>query len=321
MFVPQGWRLDLAGLDQNSHWPTMLEVALAAETAGFESVWVYDHFHTVPIATQEVTHEAWTLMGALAVSTSEIRLGQMCTCNSYRPPSYLAKVAATVDVLSGGRLEMGIGAGWYEEEYLAYGYEFPRPAVRIGQLAEAVEIMKRMWTEDEVHFQGKHYQLAGAICRPRPLQEPHIPLWIAGGGEQLTLRVAAEHASYTNFGNDLEEFIDKSAKLSQHCRDIGRNYEEIVRSSDFNILCAPTEDAVEERINWMRSHFASELPPARVERTLRNFADFSGTPEQLIEKLQPWVNAGLEYGIFYFAEAAYDHEGFELFARDVVPNL
>ncbi|MBA3362345.1 MAG: LLM class F420-dependent oxidoreductase [Acidimicrobiia bacterium] len=321
IFVPQGWRLDLAGIPYEEQWPRMHDVAVAAEALGFESVWVYDHFHTVPIATDEVTHEAWTLMGALAVTTSRIRLGQMCTCNSYRPPSYLAKVAATVDVLSGGRLEMGIGAGWYEEEYLAYGYPFPRPAVRIGQLAEAVEIMKRMWTEDEVHFEGKHYQLEGAVCRPRPVQEPHIPFWVAGGGEQLTLRVAAEHAAYTNFGNDLDEFVDKSAKLTEHCREVGRDYDEIVRSSNFNILCAPTEQAVADRRRWMEEHFAKKLPPERVERTVRNFADFSGTPEQLIEKLRSWRDAGLSYGIFYFAEAAYDQTGFELFAREVVPNL
>ena len=199
----------------------MTTVASAIEAAGYESAWVYDHFHTVPEATQEPTYEAWTLMAALAAATETIRLGQMCTCNSYRPPSYLAKVAASIDVISGGRLEMGIGAGWYQGEYEAYGYEFPRPAVRIGQLAEAVEIMKLMWTEDEARFKGRHYMVDGAICRPKPLQDPHPPLWIAGGGEQLTLRVAAEHAAYTNFGIDLDQFQRKSAALEGHCRDLG----------------------------------------------------------------------------------------------------
>jgi F420-dependent oxidoreductase-like protein len=299
----------------------MLGVATAAEAAGYESVWVYDHFHTVPVATQEVTHEAWTLTGALAVSTSTIRLGQMCTCNSYRHPGYLAKVAATVDVLSQGRLEMAIGAGWYEEEYVAYGYEFPRPAVRIGQLGEAVEIMKRMWTEEEVFFQGKHYQLNGAICQPKPLQRPHVPVWVAGGGERLTLRVAAEHASYTNFGNTLDEFIEKVKRLTEHCKEIGRDVEEITLSSNFNVVCEETESAVADRQSWLRSHYAEFLGPDQLERTLRNYAEFSGTPEQLIEKLQPWRNAGLSYGIFYFPEAAYDHSGFERFGSEVLPNL
>ena len=321
VFVPQGWRLDLAGIDREKQWETMLNVARAAESSGYESIWVYDHFHTVPIPTQEVTHEAWTLTGALAVTTQTVRIGQMCTCNSYRHPAYLAKVAATTDVLSQGRLEMAIGAGWYEQEYAAYGYPFPRPAVRIGQLGEAVEIMKRMWTEDEVHFSGKHYQLHGAICQPKPLQQPHVPIWVAGGGEQLTLRVAAENASYTNFGNTLDEFIEKSARLAEHCRDAGRDFDHIVRSSNFNVICEATESAVADRKNWMREHFGEFLGRERLERTMLNFSEFSGTPEQLIEKLRPWREAGLEYGIFYFSEAAYDHSGFERFAKEVLPNL
>jgi alkanesulfonate monooxygenase SsuD/methylene tetrahydromethanopterin reductase-like flavin-dependent oxidoreductase (luciferase family) len=181
--------------------------------------------------------------------------------------------------------------------------------------------MKRMWTEDEVHFVGKHYQLEGAICHPKPLQQPHIPLWVAGGGEQLTLRVAAEHAAYTNFGDNLDQFVAKSEKLAEHCQAIGRDFDSIVRSSDFNILCASTEEELDERRQWMRKHFAAKLPPERVERTLRNFAEFSGTPEQLVAKLRPWVDVGLDYGIFYFADAAYWPEGFELFAREVVSNL
>ncbi len=321
IFVPQGWRLDLSGIERNRHWETMLSVAKAAEGAGYESVWVYDHFHTVPVATQEVTHEAWSLMGALAVSTERVRLGQMCTCNSYRPPAYLAKVAATTDVLSGGRVEMGFGAGWYEEEYLAYGYPFPRPAVRIGQLGEAIEIMKRMWTEPEVHFAGKHYQLNGAICQPKPLQEPHIPLWIAGGGEQLTLRIAAEHAAYTNFGDALDQFVSKSAILADHCRDLGRDFDQIVRSSNFNLVCGATEADVADRMAWIEAHYAPFLSSERLARAMRNFSHFSGTPDQLVEKLRPWREAGMGYGIFFFAEAAYDHSGFELFAREVAANL
>ena len=135
-FIPQGWRLDLVGIGSEQQWPTMRSVARTIEDSGYESLWVYDHFHTVPVATQEVTYEAWTLMAALAAATETVRLGQMCTCNSYRPPSYLAKAAATIDVISGGRVEMGIGAGWYEGEYNGYGYEFPKASVRIGMLRE-----------------------------------------------------------------------------------------------------------------------------------------------------------------------------------------
>ena len=321
VFVPQGWRLDLIGIPPDEQWSVMHDVAVSAEVDGFESVWVYDHFHTVPMATQEPTHEAWTIMGALAVTTSRVRLGQMCTCNAYRPPAYLAKVAATVDVLSGGRVEMGIGAGWYEEEFLANGYEFPKPSVRIGQLAEAVEIMKKMWTEDEVHYDGKYYKLAGAICQPKPIQKPHIPFWIAGGGEQLTLRLAAKYASYTNFGNDLEDFKRRSQILADHCKEVGRDFDEIVRSDNFNILCGETEAVVNERLAWLRSHYSQVLPDKLVDRAMRNVSQFAGTPDQLIEKLRPWKEAGLSYLICYVAEVAYDRSGLELIGREVAPNL
>ena len=151
------------------------------------------------MSTSEATHEAWTLMAALAAVTSRVRLGQMCTCIGYRNPMYLAKVAATVDIISGGRTEMGIGAGWYEHEWNAYGYGFPPAGDRLAMLADGVEIMRQAWTNGVATFAGEHYQVDGAICRPRPLQPGGIPLWIAGGGEKKTLRLAARYAAYTNF--------------------------------------------------------------------------------------------------------------------------
>ena len=320
-FVPQGWRLDLAGIEPDQHWPTMSGVAATIERSGFESLWVYDHFHTVPVPTQEPTYEAWTIMAALAAVTDTVRLGQMCTANGYRSPAYLAKVAASVDVVSGGRLEMGIGAGWYEHEYLGYGYPFPKPSVRIGELDEAVQIMKAMWTEDEVHFEGKHYRLDGAICRPRPIQDPHIPLWVAGGGEQLTLRIAAKYAAYTNFADTPEEFAAKSEILRGHCEVVGRDFDEIVRSTNLNTVCAPTEAEVEERLDWIRDHYVAFVSPERAEKIRVAFSHMAGTPEQLVEKLRVWEAVGVSYAIHYFAEAAYDRSGIELFAREVIPAL
>lgn len=320
-FVPQGWRLDLVGIDPSQHWPTMTAVTRAIEAAGFESVWVYDHFHTVPVATQEVTYEAWVLMAALAAVTDKVRLGQMCTCNSYRQPSYLAKVAASIDVISGGRLEMGIGAGWYQAEYEGYGYEFPKASVRIGQLEEGVQIMKRMWTEDEVHFEGRHYNLKGAICRPKPLQQPQIPLWVAGGGEQLTLRTAARHAQYTNFGNDLEQFNRKSAILEEHCRREGTAYDAIVRSNNFSIICAGTEAEVAEKLAWLKEKYRGFVSEDRAEVQVDEFRRFSGTPDQIIEKLGVWEEAGMTYAIVYFPDLAFDLSGLHLFANEVIPAL
>lgn len=320
-FTPQGWRLDLVGIETEQQWPAILSVAKAIEASGYESVWVYDHFHTVPVPTQEVTYEAWTLMAALAASTETVRLGQMCTCNGYRPPAYLAKVAASIDAISNGRLEMGIGAGWYEHEYNGYGYPFPKPSIRIGELGEAVEIMKRMWTEDEARFEGKYYKLDGAICQPKPIQQPHIPFWIAGGGEKLTLNVAARYASYTNFGQTLEEFAHKSEVLKGHCDSVGRDFESIVRSTNFNVVCEETEAAVEDRIEWIKDKYRPYVPEERLEGLETMYRRFAGTPEQLIEKIKPWADAGVSYAIVYFYEAAHDTTGLELFAREVIPAL
>ena len=318
-FVPQGWRLDLAGIPTDEHWPAMLRVARTIEDVGYESLWVYDHFHTVPVPTQEVTYEAWTLMAALAATTDRVRLGQMCTCNSYRPPSYLAKVAASIDVISGGRLEMGIGAGWYEHEYDGYGYEFPKPSVRIGMLREGVEIMQRMWTEDEVSFEGQFYDLKGAICQPKPVQQPHIPFWIAGGGEKLTLNVAARYATYTNFVLTFEEFVHKSEILKGHCNEVGTDFDAIVRSSNFEVVCEETESDVEDRISWIKERYRPYVETERLERLEDSLRRFAGTPEQLVDKFRPWVEAGMSYGIAFFAEAAFDTSGLERFAREVAP--
>jgi F420-dependent oxidoreductase-like protein len=284
-------------------------------------VWVYDHFHTVPEPIQEATYEAWTLMAALAASTDTVRLGQMCTCNGYRPPSYLAKVAASIDAISGGRLEMGIGAGWYEHEYNGYGFPFPKPSTRIGELREAVEIMQRMWTEDEVHFEGRHYKLNGAICQPKPIQDPHIPFWIAGGGEQLTLNVAARYASYTNFANSVDEFEHKSEVLKGHCEDVGTDYEAIVRSTNFNVVCEATDADVEERIGSIKDRYSNYVSADRLDGIERMMRKTAGTPEQLVELIQPWAAAGMSYAIVYFQEAAYDTSGLERFAREVIPAL
>lgn len=320
-FVPQGWRLDLVGIPLDRQWETVRAVARTIEEVGFDSVWVYDHFHTSPVPAQETTFEAWTLMGALATATSRVRLGQMCTCNSYRPPSYLAKVAATVDVLSGGRLDVGIGAGWYEHEYRGYGYEFPPGGVRIDQLAESVEILVRMWTEDEVVFAGEHYRLDGAICRPKPLQQPHIPLWVAGGGERRTLRVAARYAAYSNFGATLPEFVHKSEVLAAHCVDVGTDPSAIVRSSNFNVVCEETEAAVEDKIAWILDHYRPFVGAAGLAELEETYRATAGTPEQLVARFGEWGRAGLGYAICYFPDAAYDRAGLERFARVVVPAL
>ena len=170
-FIPQGWKMELASIDGASQkWAKTVEIALLAEELGYDSVWVYDHFHNVPRPAHEAVFECWTTIAAISQRTSRIRLGQMVGCNSYRNPALLAKITSTVDVISGGRLDWGIGAGWYENEYRSYGYDFPEPKDRIGMLRETVEIVKSMWSEPETTYRGQHYETIRANCDPKPLQ-------------------------------------------------------------------------------------------------------------------------------------------------------
>ncbi|MFI9407623.1 LLM class F420-dependent oxidoreductase [Nocardia sp. NPDC052316] len=325
IFIPQGWRHDLVGIEPAQQWRVMRDLAQRADAGDiWESLWVYDHFHTVPVPTEEATHEAWTLMSAFAASTSRIRLGQMCTAMSYRNPAYLAKVAATVDLISGGRVEMGIGGGWYEHEWRAYGYGFPSAGERLARLDEGVQIFRQAWTEGKATLNGVHYQVDGAIVRPLPLQEGGLPLWIAGGGEKKTLRIAAKYAQYTNFSNVPEEFTQKSEILRAHCADVGTDFDAIVRSSNFNAVLAPTEAEVEERLSAIQA----KLVPAIGEDQAKGYVDgmfrtsaATGTPEQVIEKLSAIRDLGLGYAIFNFPESAYDTSGIELFEREVAPAL
>lgn len=322
-FIPQGWRFDLVGIDPADQWRVMSGLAQRADEGAWESLWVYDHFHTVPVPSEEATHEAWTLMSAFAAVTDRIRLGQMCTCMAYRNPAYLAKVAATVDLVSGGRVEMGIGGGWYEHEWRAYGYGFPEIKDRLGMLREGVEIMHQAWTTGTATLDGKYYQTDGAIVRPLPLQEGGIPFWIAGGGEKVTLKIAAKYASYTNFAGSVEEFTHKSDVLRGHCEALGRDFEEITRSSNFNTIVAATEAEAEDRLASVIARvtpYVGEERAAVIERDYRA-SDAFGTPEQVVEKLTARAEAGLGYAIHYFPEHAYDRSGIELFEREIIPAL
>jgi F420-dependent oxidoreductase-like protein len=323
-FVPQGWRLDLAGIEPADHWRTMLDIVRRAEAGPWESIWVYDHFHTVPVPTDEATHEAWSLMAAFAAATERVRLGQMCTCMGYRNPAYLAKLAATCDVISGGRVEMGIGGGWYEHEWNAYGYGFPSAGDRLGMLDEGVQIMRQLWTEGTAALDGKHYQVNGAIARPLPLQNGGIPLWIAGGGEKKTLRIAAQYAQYTNFDATPETFKHKSSVLEQHCRDVGRDFGEITRSANFNVVIGATEQDVKDKLEWIHAHYQRYVDNAdEVTRTddLFRKGPLVGTPEQIVERLKAAEALGMTYAIGYFVDAAYDPSSMQLFVDQVIPEL
>jgi len=327
IFVPQGWRFDLVGIPPEQHWATMKGLALAAEAGPWESLWVYDHFHTTPVPSEEATHEAWTLMAAFAAVTDRIRLGQMCTCMAYRNPAYLAKVAATVDHVSGGRLEMGIGAGWYEHEWRAYGYGFPEAPERLRMLDQGVQIMRQAWETGTATLAGEHYDVSGAIVRPLPIQEGGIPLWVAGGGEKVTLRIAAQHAKYTNFNGGAEEFARKSELLRGHCERHGTEFDAITRSSNFNTIIGTTDAEVKDRIAAVEARLVPHLGASRAAEVVAQYSDpkapqaVAGTPEHVVEVLHERRDLGLGYSIHYFPESAYDRSGVELFEREVIPAL
>jgi len=327
IFVPQGWRFDLVGIPDAEQWATMKRLALAADAGPWESLWVYDHFHTTPVPSQEATHEAWTLMAAFAAVTDRIRLGQMCTCVAYRNPAYLAKVAATVDHVSGGRLEMGIGAGWYEHEWRAYGYGFPEAPERLRMLDQGVQIMRQAWEQGHADLDGEHYQVNGAIVRPLPIQPGGIPMWVAGGGEKVTLRIAAQHASYTNFNGGAEEFARKSELLRGHCAKHGTDFDAITRSSNFNTIIGATEAEVAERVDAYEARLRPHLGDAGAAGVVAQYRGdaskegLAGTPEQIVEVLRARQALGLGYAIHYFPDSAYDRSGVELFEREVIPAL
>ncbi|MGW0048061.1 LLM class F420-dependent oxidoreductase [Nocardia cyriacigeorgica] len=324
MFVPQGWRLDLVGVEPRRQWPLIRDFAQRADAGTeWESLWVYDHFHTVPVPTEEATHEAWSLVSALGAVTDRIRLGQMCTAMSYRNPAYLAKVAATADVISGGRVEMGIGGGWYEHEWRAYGYGFPPAGERLGRLREGVQIFRQAWTQGRATLDGKYYQVDDAIVAPRPLQDGGIPIWIAGGGEKVTLAIAARYADYTNFDGTPEGFAHKSEVLRKHCAEAGTDFDAITRTADFNIAIGRTEAEVQRRLDQLRDHLATFAPPEQVEASLSAFVGMPGvgTVDQVIANLSELRDLGMAYAICYFPEAAFDLSGIELFEREVIPAL
>ena len=312
VFVPQGWKMELAGIEgAENKWNKAVEIAVLAEQLGFDSIWVYDHFHNVPVPAHEAVFECWTTIAAISQRTSRIRLGQMVGCNSYRNPGLLAKITSTVDVISGGRLDWGIGAGWYENESRGYGYEFKKPSDRIGMLRETVEIVKSMWTNAETTYDGKYYKMERANCDPKPLQQPTPPVWIGGGGEKVTLRVVAEHADVSNFGSSVEEFVRKREILKGHCAAIGRDEETIRKTVSSEVFIRETEKEIIEA--GSRSLWGEPAESWRAKALV-------GTPEQVSEKIQRYLDAGCT-GFVPWCPDYPSTETLELFARHVMPNF
>jgi len=279
-----------------------------AETHGF--VWFSVMDHLIQIggvgAPDEPFLEGWTVLSALAAVTSRIRLATLASSVAFRNPAHLAKIAASVDLISRGRLTLGIGAGWFEAEYRQYGWEFPpHPAVRIRQMEEAVRLILAMWTEKRTTFHGKYFHVEDAILEPKPVQKPRPPVMIAGGGEQLTLRYVARLADLCNVGGEPEGVRHKLDVLRRHCDAAQRDYDKIEKTNILSALLARDEAAVAAK----RERLSAQGP-------LRGLV---GTPSQAVDLIGLYQDAGVQ--LFINSDYRNDMETHELMASDVMPHF
>ena len=312
VFMPQGWKMELSGIDgAQAKWNKAVDIALLAEQLGYDSIWLYDHFHNVPRPAHEAVFECWTTIAAMSQRTTRIRLGQMVGCNSYRSPALLAKITSTIDVISGGRLDWGIGAGWYELEYRGYGFDFASPKDRIGMLRESVEIVRSMWSEPETTYDGKYYKLVRANCDPKPLQQPHPPIWIGGGGEQLTLRVVAQYADCSNWGGTQADWAHKREVLKGHCAAVGRDEETIRKTWSPELLVRETEAELKALGSLSMRNESFESWQA---------SNLVGTPDQVSEKIAAYQALGCS-GFIPWCSDYPDTTSMELLATEVMPNF
>lgn len=295
---------------QKIEFPEITDAALLCDELGYHSVWFYDHLLGQGGLDLDI-YEAWTLMSALSSVTKRVRLGTMVLCGAFRPPSLLAKMASTLDVISGGRLEFAIGAGWFEPEFRAYGYDFPDTRTRIEELSEAVSIIKSMWTEESPSFSGKYHRIESAYCNPKPVQKPHPPVMIGGSGEKYLLRAVAELADEWNCpASSALEYDKKIAALKKHCADIGRDSSEIRISQQTVCVLARSE---------------SELPE-KLEKAQRRYGFFGdierlgivGTPAKCVAKIRENEKKGITKYTIFFSDVM-NPDTLRLFAEEVMP--
>lgn len=252
LIAPQGWKGEYDGWDPAEAWARTVELARHAEATGFESLWVFDHFHTVPEPTDEITFESFSQLSALAMVTDRVRIGHMVVCTGFRNPALTAKLTSTIDVISGGRFELGIGAGWKEEEWIAYGYGFPSTGERLDALGEHLEVITRMLAPGRATWDGELVSVQGAINEPRGLQD-HIPVIVGGNGRRRTAGLAVRHADELNFvflGPD--EVAERMADVRGKCVDTGRDPD----SLRFSVYTAdePMQVPGRDRIDLIRGY-------------------------------------------------------------------
>jgi len=289
-------------------------MAQTSETLGFDSGWVTDHLITGFSGKERADIlETWTVLSALARDTTKLKLGQIVLCNSFRVPAVLAKMSSSLDVISNGRFVMGIGAGWFEREYLGYGLPFPSAAIRLAQLEEAVHIIKRFWTEDVVNFQGKYWTIVDGINYPKPIQKPRPKIWIGGSGDKL-LGIVAREGDGCNFGYgfSLEQCLQRLEVLKNYCDTIGRRFEDVEKSLFTYIFTGKTQEEAEQKANAFKQTLPRDLPGI-----------ICGMPDQIAEAIGKRIDAGFtQYMLtFNYGNLQDSLDGARLFAEEVIPAL
>lgn len=316
--LPQGWLDEFPSNKAYDQFLFSKSVALKAEQLGYNAGYVYDHF--IPYYGDKRTlpfFEAYTLLSAIAAITTKLRVGKVVTCNSYRLQSLLAKMSSTLDAISDGRLEFGIGAGWFEHEYRSYGYQFDSASTRIEQLDESLIIIKKMWQKEKSSFKGKHYSIKNAVCSPKPIQKPHPPIMVGGAGQKL-IAVAAKHATRYNHPFGTPEILQsKIEMLKTQCKKINRNFEEIENSVLLRVLVGKDKDDIKQIATQLKKK--NESISEFIIRSKDSIA--LGTPDEVIEYLQKYVNIGISYFIVNFIGLSNSLEMLSLFSKKVRPKL
>lgn len=296
---------------QLTSWGEMKQVWQLGEELGFHTAWVFDHFFPIFTAPSGPCLEAWTTLSALAAQTQRMQVGVLVTGNTYRHPAVLANMAVTVDHASGGRLILGLGAGWFELEHRAYGIPFPAVGERIRRLDESLSLIKLLWTEERATFKGQYYELRDAYCEPKPLQRPHPPIMVGGGGERMTLRVVARHADQWNTFGGPETFKRKIALLEGYCREIGRDPAAIEKSVLVQLKFTRDRAEAERHLETYAKQRGLSLDDARGRFLV-------GPPEEIQKQVQDYVDVGVTHFILTLY-APYDEEGLRRFAETVIP--
>jgi len=292
--IPQGWRNDLPLLSAAEQFKYSRDIVIAAERYGFDSAYAYDHF--IPhyrYPAKGNFFECFTLLSAVSSFTKKLKLGQIVTCNSYRNPALLAKMLSTLDVITKGRIELGIGAGWYEEEYNAYGYPYFSDVVRILQLEESIQIIKKLWTKEMANFRGKYYSINNAICFPKPVQKPHPTIMVGGSGEKYLLKVVAKHADRYNLYFGTPQEMERKINI---LKDYNTQNRKIEYSIVLPCLMVQEYEQMEKIIKKMGRQ---KLSVAEFKKSIAGGLTV-GTLEDIMDGISQYINIGVNHFIFHF---------------------